>query len=70
MKALSIRQPWSWLIANDHKDIENRSWPTNFRGCFLIHAGKKIDKAGIDFIREQRPDISLPLRFELGGIVG
>jgi hypothetical protein len=38
VKALSIRQPWAWLIANGHKDIENRSWNTNYRGAFLIHA--------------------------------
>ena len=44
MKALSIRQPWAWLIAAGHKDIENRSWNTKFRGKFLIHAGKKTDE--------------------------
>ena len=38
--ALSIRQPWAWLIVNGWKDIENRSWPTRFRGSVLIHAGK------------------------------
>ena len=32
MKALSIRQPWSWLILHGGKDIENRSWRTNVRG--------------------------------------
>lgn len=29
---LSIRQPWAWLIVNGYKDIENRTWPTHFRG--------------------------------------
>lgn len=43
-KALSIMQPWAWLIVNGHKDIENRDWPTRFRGEVAIHAGKKIDK--------------------------
>lgn len=43
MKALSIMQPWAWLIAAGHKDIENRSWPTTFCGPVLIHAGKKFD---------------------------
>jgi len=38
MKALSIRQPWAWLIVNGYKDIENRSWHTNYRGPVLIHA--------------------------------
>lgn len=38
MKALSIRQPWAWLIVNGFKDIENRSWRTKYRGPVLIHA--------------------------------
>jgi hypothetical protein len=39
---LSIRQPWAWLICNAGKDIENRNWPTRFRGRVLIHAGKTM----------------------------
>lgn len=35
--ALSIRQPWAWLIVNGFKDIENRDWATPFRGRFLVH---------------------------------
>jgi hypothetical protein len=41
--ALSIRQPWAWLIVNGHKDIENRDWPTKFRGLVCIHAGQKVE---------------------------
>lgn len=41
--ALSVMQPWAWLIVNGHKDIENRTWRTHRRGPVLIHAGKKID---------------------------
>lgn len=43
-RALSIQQPWAWLITNGLKDIENRDWPTSFRGRIVVHAGKKIDK--------------------------
>lgn len=43
-KALSIRQPWAWLIVNGHKDIENRSWATRFRGPVLIHAAKGMTR--------------------------
>lgn len=46
-KALSIKQPWAWLIAAGYKDVENRSWPTNYRGRFYIHASKKYDKKAI-----------------------
>lgn len=41
--ALSIQQPWAWLIVNGYKDIENRSWRTSHRGLVAIHAGKKED---------------------------
>lgn len=44
MKALSIKQPWASLIALGIKDIENRTWKTNFRGRIYIHASAK--KAG------------------------
>ncbi|WP_421717462.1 ASCH domain-containing protein [Algiphilus sp.] len=43
MKALSIRQPWAHRILHEGKDIENRSWPTQYRGDFLIHAGISPD---------------------------
>jgi len=38
MKALSVRQPWAWLIVNAYKDIENRDWATKLRGRIWIHA--------------------------------
>ena len=43
--ALSIRQPWCHFIVSGTKDIENRSWHTNFRGPILIHAAQTISKA-------------------------
>lgn len=42
MKALSIKQPWAYLIASGIKDIENRTWKTNFRGRIYIHASAKM----------------------------
>lgn len=27
MKAISVRQPWAWLIIHGGKDIENRDCP-------------------------------------------
>ncbi|GAA4338629.1 hypothetical protein GCM10023149_48730 [Mucilaginibacter gynuensis] len=41
MKALSIKQPWAELIVAGIKDIENRSWRTNFRGRVYVHASQK-----------------------------
>ena len=43
MKALSLRQPWAWLIAKGIKDVENRTWKTSRRGRIYIHAGKSTE---------------------------
>ena len=43
MKAISIRQPWAWLIVNGYKDVENRTWYTSHRGPLLICASKALD---------------------------
>jgi hypothetical protein len=49
MPALSIQQPWTWLIVNGHKTIENRDYqPMRFgqayRGRLLLHAGLRGDE--------------------------
>ena len=68
--ALSIRQPWAWLIVNGYKDVENRSWATKRRGPIWIHAGKKIEKGSIEWVRSEFPSIPLPESFDTGGFVG
>ncbi len=70
-KALSIKQPWAWLIVNGYKHIENRKWRTNYRGHLLIHAPMKDDKEGYKWVRENT-NIVLPAvkEIERGGIVG
>jgi hypothetical protein len=40
VKALTICQPYAELIARGQKRVENREWPTRYRGPLLIHAGK------------------------------
>lgn len=75
MKALSILQPWAWLIVNGHKDIENRTWYTPYRGKFIVHAGKKYGpRIHADYAEciEDMFKIKLPplAEMQLGGIVG
>jgi hypothetical protein len=74
MKALSIRQPWAWLIANGHKDIENRQWKTYHRGPILIHAAKGMtrDEYAFALTMAEEQGIELPAFADLerGGIVG
>ncbi|MGL4619937.1 MAG: ASCH domain-containing protein, partial [Chroococcidiopsis sp.] len=78
MKALSIRQPWAWLIVNGYKDIENRNWRCYYRGLLLIHASKTFRKydyrEAMDFIYliDKSLHYKIPAfeDFEKGGIVG
>lgn len=41
-KALSIKNPWGFLCAIGVKDIENRTWRTNFIGRIYIHVSGQI----------------------------
>jgi hypothetical protein len=82
LPALSVMQPWAWLLAHGHKPVENRVWGTKVRGPLLIHAGQKFDRDGYDWMRaylydlaRREPDripflLPLPSTFERGGIVG
>lgn len=79
MKALSIRQPWAWMILHAGKDIENREWPTRFRGRVLIHASKGMTRDEWDgawdfaLFGSTGADANLAPHFdaiERGGIVG
>lgn len=60
--AISIRQPYCHHILFDGKGVENRSWPTKFRGLVLIHASRTVDTGDRDLVRAK----AMPL----GGIVG
>lgn len=76
MLALSIRQPWAWLILRGGKDIENRDWPTKFRGRVLVHAAKgmtrdEFDSAAIfSFGRIGMATLPTMDMLQRGGIVG
>ena len=41
---LSLKQPWAELVVSGKKMIELRSWNTNYRGEFYIHASKNTNK--------------------------
>jgi hypothetical protein len=64
--ALSVRQPWAWLICKNLKDVENRDWPLEqfapkeWRDLktkkiilpqrIYIHASKTLDKASMEWL--------------------
>lgn len=70
MKALSVRQPWAWLIIHGGKDIENRTWATAFRGPVLIHASKVIDKAAYQELQQRGVQLPPVEKLKTGGIIG
>lgn len=73
LKALSVRQPWAWLIVNGYKDIENRSWRTHYRGPLLIHASLSMSSMTEEVWEEVVRDFGvkdLPQEHYIGGVVG
>lgn len=80
MKAISIRQPWAWLIVNGYKTIENRSWSTKTRDEVLIHAGTLLTSNSYNAVKKliqsdpriaHVADLIPPIsELDTGGIVG
>ena len=58
-KCLTIRQPWAGLILIGTKDVENRTWGTDYHGPLLIHAGRKwgaFERQVLDSFERQYPE--------------
>lgn len=55
MKAISLKQPYAWLMAMGYKMPEFRNRKYSFRGECYIHASKKIDKGAFAWIAEHIP---------------
>jgi len=79
MMALSIRQPWAWLITQGQavqppKVAEFRTWATEYRGWLLIHASKTRDADGWAAARavaeQHQVELPAPAEVATGGIVG
>jgi hypothetical protein len=75
--ALSVRQPWAELIVSGSKDVENRTWRTDYRGPLLIHAAKRCTPEdwheASAFLRARGPALASPVIYgdlQIGGIIG
>lgn len=76
MKALTLRQPWAWLVIHGWKNIENRTWNTRFRGRFWVHTSKAHLES--DYARAwdvcTQMGVNLPhyssCVYQCGGIIG
>jgi hypothetical protein len=67
--ALSLRQPWAYAILHLGKDVENRTWPTRFRGRVRIHASRQFDEEGLAWLRDHGYPVTEEVRWT-GGYVG
>jgi len=74
--ALSLRQPWAWLVVHGGKTLENRKWRTHRRGPFIVHASKGMTVAeyegAVAFTCNVDPSIVVPAFDDLlrGGFMG
>lgn len=51
MRALTVKQPWAaaMFMAEQPKNVENRTWSTDYRGDVAVHAGKAVDRTSFVF---------------------
>ena len=41
-KVITVKQPWARLIAQGVKNIENRTWKTNYRGQGSLQPNSEV----------------------------
>ncbi|MCQ2350787.1 MAG: DEAD/DEAH box helicase family protein [Paludibacteraceae bacterium] len=68
--ALAVKQPWATLICTGIKDVENRTWKTDYRGRLYIVASstdqlsvfenQEVPQEWLDIITEQQAKGNLP----------
>ena len=75
-RALTLRQPWAWLVICGPKNIENRRWNTRFRGRVYIHTSKVHSRQDYDAAALVCGEMGVELppygnsAYQLGGIIG
>ena len=80
MKALSLRRPWDYVVLHPpFKNVENRTWPTSYRGRVCIHRAKAWDWEWHDWLWFHRFELGIDtfdfekiraLRLAPSGLVG
>ena len=68
VKCLVVRQPWAWALVVGAKDVENRSWTTDYRGPIVIQAS-----AAKTIVNQVNSSSELPLPpmdFDYGSLIG
>ncbi len=82
IRAVTVHQPWAWLIIHGGKTIENRTWSTRYRGPILIHASTRCSALEMetalvwvqrhigDDVARRVPAVYPTRRLQFGGFVG
>lgn len=55
LMAITLHRPWPYAMVSLGKNLENRTWncPLPPGSWIAIHAGKKYDRQGADWIRQE-----------------
>lgn len=65
LTCLSVNNPVSYLICYGIKDVENRTWTTEYRGTLYIHSSGRVGFRGMpDFSR-----FPMPVLHEFDGVL-
>lgn len=70
MKTLTLTQPWASLVVDGDKQIETRSWKTDYRGPLAIHASKSMTQDAWDVVAALRQRNRIIDTKERGMILG
>jgi hypothetical protein len=71
MKTLTVKNPWAAAILLLGKDVENRTWRTDFKGRILIHSSFKDDKTAYQgMFAKLFTDPAFTARLKFGFILG
>lgn len=70
-RALTVWQPSAWAIVAGHKDVENRTGPTLYRGRFAVHAAREgaFNPEILEWMRTTA-GIEVPATFDHGMLIG
>jgi len=71
--ALSVAQPWAWMIIHGGKRVENRRWATTYSGRLIIHASKSrfyLDEAEMAELRKFAPSLPTIDKLDFGAFIG
>lgn len=68
VRCLAVRQPWAWALVAGAKDIENRSWKTDYRGPIVIQASSA--KTLVNSLTKGAGASLPPMAFEYSALIG